>query len=463
MAVAFSPQPKVAMVDPTRAASSDVQMQVGQITPADINPQRSIDLYYQGRQRGLALQEAERKNQAAKDAESLRAATIQMLPPGATEFDVQDIDEYRTRFGGVPLDAAGKVDMAKIRTELENQKSIERTLGWEAQRSRIMYDQSRAAGRAGRTTAGDLKPAELVQMEQSVTDMENFRGQADRILQIVNAEGTNIVGPARGSDPGRFAARVWALFGDGKVYEDQRTLEMIVNENILKKAANMKGQLSDRDVRFLQATVPKLTDTEKTWSDYARELQRITDKQIEKTRAFLDGRITKEEKEAPVVTEEELNRALEKSGQAPAAPSGAKPGQFFRSGKRTYRVNDDGSIVEATEADAAAAVPKSTTSPSGVSAQRSSLVAPTASGGSVLGTAVRTAAGVAPGLSGMLPAQAGLQAGLRFLARRKLQQMKVGPTVAPPAAASPSVPAAPVVTTNQPAMTPPALANPYGY
>ncbi len=458
---AFSPQPKVAMVDPTRAASSDVQMQVGQITPADINPQRSIDLYFQGRQRGLALQEAERQNQAAKDAEALRTATIQMLPPGATEFDVQDIDEYRTRFGRVPLDAAGKVDMAKIRTELENQKSIERALGWEAQRSRILYDQARATGRAGGTAAGDLKPSERLQIEQSVGDMENFRGQADRILEIVNE--SNVVGPARGSDPGRFAARVWALFGDGKVYEDQRTLEMIVNENILKKAANMKGQLSDRDVRFLQATVPKLMDTEKTWSDYARELQRITDKQIEKTRAFLDGRITKEEKDAPVVTEEELNRALEKSGQAPAAPGGAKPGQFFRSGKRTYRVNDDGSIVEATEAEAAAAVPKSTTSPSGVSAQRSSLVAPTASGGTVAGTAIRTAAGVAPGLSGVLPIQAGLQAGLRFLARRKLQQMKVGPTVAPPVAASPSVPAAPVVTTNQPAMTLPASASPYGY
>lgn len=84
------------------------------------------------------------------------------------------------------------------------------------------------------------------------------------------ARGTG-VGPLEGSTPMQWGNRLGAAIGldaSTAAFNDQRTLEQAISAKILEGAQVMKGNLSDKDVRFLQATVPQLSDSEAVWNTY---------------------------------------------------------------------------------------------------------------------------------------------------------------------------------------------------
>lgn len=92
------------------------------------------------------------------------------------------------------------------------------------------------------------------------------------------------VGPLEGSLPMQIGNRIGAAIGLSNSttnFNDQRTLEQAISAKILEGAQVMKGNLSDKDVRFLQATVPKLSDSESVWNTYLNRWEQMNQTNID--------------------------------------------------------------------------------------------------------------------------------------------------------------------------------------
>lgn len=170
---------------------------------------------------------------------------------------------------------------------------------------------------------------------------------AEAQLPIINNAAAAVtrgtaIGPAEGSLPFRIGNFIGAALGLGREqeFQDQRTLEIGISSKILEGAQVMKGNLSDKDVRFLQATVPKLSDSEALWKDYLNRWDQMARLNI----SILKGEIPKQTEDvfappnwtAPgdIVTREAGGNLF---APATAAKTSAAPVITLSSGKRVQR------------------------------------------------------------------------------------------------------------------------------
>jgi len=103
---------------------------------------------------------------------------------------------------------------------------------------------------------------------------------------------TNPVGPAAGSGIGRAATATGAFFGlegSTKKAAAQDAITQAVNNLALNKVTMMKGNLSDRDVKFLLASVPRLASQEITWDEFLRIAVPRMEESIKRSQALLRG------------------------------------------------------------------------------------------------------------------------------------------------------------------------------
>lgn len=85
------------------------------------------------------------------------------------------------------------------------------------------------------------------------------------------------VGPLEGAAPVKWLNQIGAALGAREAeFNDQRKLNILISQKILEGAQGMKGNLSDKDVKFLQDTVPKLSDTEATWNAFLNRWESMT-------------------------------------------------------------------------------------------------------------------------------------------------------------------------------------------
>lgn len=79
----------------------------------------------------------------------------------------------------------------------------------------------------------------------------------------------NVVGPGAGSIGVQTLNQVGAALGiRAQQFESQDRLLQLVNKRVLEGAQKLKGNLSDKDIRFLKESYPKLTSTETVWNDF---------------------------------------------------------------------------------------------------------------------------------------------------------------------------------------------------
>lgn len=110
----------------------------------------------------------------------------------------------------------------------------------------------------------------------------------DSAIATVAREGT--VGPLAGSLPVQIANRLGAAFGlDDRRFQDQRELQIAISNKILEGAQQMKGNLSDKDVRFLRESVPALSDPPALWNRFLNQWRQMAETNI----AILEGRLPK--------------------------------------------------------------------------------------------------------------------------------------------------------------------------
>lgn len=104
-------------------------------------------------------------------------------------------------------------------------------------------------------------------------------GTIDNAKQLVNTPG--IVGPLAGSAPVELGNRIAAAFGVREdEYENQRELEILISKKILEGAQIMKGNLSDKDVRFLKDSTPRLSDPPALWNRFLDTWKSLTEQNI---------------------------------------------------------------------------------------------------------------------------------------------------------------------------------------
>lgn len=142
------------------------------------------------------------------------------------------------------------------------------------------------SGSSGRVAGEETENQRLTRIKETRdawTTMSDTMTKLNEAGDLIKNSDVKLVGPLVGNLFGQLYGQAEALFGYSSRRNGQRQLETLVADFILEKAGNMKGQLSDRDVKFLAASVPKLNDTQEfwfTWLDQAKRLlaQRMQDR-----------------------------------------------------------------------------------------------------------------------------------------------------------------------------------------
>lgn len=296
-------------------------LKVQQQVPTDFHTPTFDELYRGSAETNAAVAEAnQRKIKAEQRARQLQSdESFNTLP----EIDRQEVLSYQRKYGAVPRTVDGSPDIEKIRQNSEEDaRMIRGNFKMAAAMSGLQYHQgmkvnpqtgqpeevmqmidpstldvirekflgttpmkqTTSSGRGGFT---DLQRAtvkdQLTSKYAILDDIGNMQG-------LVNDPNINPVGTVAGSWAGRFAGWVESLFGDDGKINSQRNLEQFLNRQAIDLVQYMKGQLSDRDVKFLQAAIPKLKDNEAVWNEWFDKLKALYERRIADTeQALKDG------------------------------------------------------------------------------------------------------------------------------------------------------------------------------
>jgi hypothetical protein len=90
---------------------------------------------------------------------------------------------------------------------------------------------------------------------------------ADKMNRLTH-DPSNPTGRVAGSFAGRGAASFVAIFGSDQKYSTQDQLNQIISQQAITLATKMKGNLSDKDVKFLKDSLPKLSSSDDVWAAY---------------------------------------------------------------------------------------------------------------------------------------------------------------------------------------------------
>lgn len=94
--------------------------------------------------------------------------------------------------------------------------------------------------------------------------------------QIIGTKDLNVVGPGAGSQPVKVLNQIGAALGfRGKEFVAQDKLLQAVNKRVLEGAQQMKGNLSDKDIRFLKESYPTLSSDESVWTDFLNKWEQM--------------------------------------------------------------------------------------------------------------------------------------------------------------------------------------------
>ena len=113
--------------------------------------------------------------------------------------------------------------------------------------------------------------------QQALNNAKEMSGNIAEGLAIVNRPGAP-VGALPGSEIGQLFYRLKAMVGGSpQSYSEQDKLRGLIGKKVLEGAQQMKGNLSDKDVRFLTASYPSLGSTQERWVSYLKTWQMMNE------------------------------------------------------------------------------------------------------------------------------------------------------------------------------------------
>jgi hypothetical protein len=213
----------------------------------------------------------------------IRRNTRALFPDNATEFQLNLAQRYQESTGRMPPINAqtGQVDFAAMNAEMARLAD-----------ERMELERTRLLGRGG-LGAGQATAAQVAGAQDELAGIQDQKQKLGRVRQLIADKTVNAVGPLRGTSGGRLLGQAQAAAGNESVYNKQRELEMWTNEQVITRSEKMKGQLSDKDIKFLVQSVPKLSDTEDVWTrffdTYERALNVAAQNQQQRASGILIG------------------------------------------------------------------------------------------------------------------------------------------------------------------------------
>lgn len=355
----------------------------------------------------IPIRAAQRK--ATAETAKLQASSAQfendLLARGATPFDVVYAKSYVQQFGPLPVDATGATDWAELRRrgELIRQQR-ERTVQRESELAghkwlgvQTLEDDKGLPSKYAMFQKADGKveteylgpdPAAITARERVKTapattkvqneartaliQKQNLRKQLASAKQTVQEPGA-VTGPFIGSPIVRFATNIGAALGIEKAQNlrnKQEALRWLVSNFTLNNVKKLTGALSEKELKFLENSVPTLGTSEENWLRFLTEYDRV----LSEEEADLQSKISSTQ-EAP---------AEEEPAPSESFPPGVGRDRYIRSRKtgKLYLQKADGTITEVSApatapAPAPTGVSETPIRPAGPSGGAFSLEAPT--------------------------------------------------------------------------------------
>ena len=115
--------------------------------------------------------------------------------------------------------------------------------------------------------AKDAQETETAKIE-ATNNLTDFYNETKSLLDKINEKGVDVTGPIEGTSIYRFFSKL----GDTDDEQVRRRLEMFTRKLTLDAAQNLKGALSDKDIRFLVEQAPDMDDNPSVWKKYMGDL-----------------------------------------------------------------------------------------------------------------------------------------------------------------------------------------------
>ena len=112
----------------------------------------------------------------------------------------------------------------------------------------------------------ELKASEKIESTNNLTD---FYNETKSLLDKIEEKDVDVTGPIEGTSIYRFFSKI----GDTEDEQVRRRLEMFTRKLTLDAAQNLKGALSDKDIRFLVEQAPDMDDNPSVWKQYMGDLK----------------------------------------------------------------------------------------------------------------------------------------------------------------------------------------------
>lgn len=174
----------------------------------------------------------------------------------------------------VPVSNLGSQDFGRFAREqgLDPTRSVQRM---EALRQAELANQPKALSPSDQLArekyedkkAEDVQETETVKVE-STNNLTDFYNETKSLLDKINEKGVDVTGPIEGTSIYRFFSKL----GDTNDEQVRRRLEMFTRKLTLDAAQNLKGALSDKDIRFLVEQAPDMDDNPSVWKKYMGDL-----------------------------------------------------------------------------------------------------------------------------------------------------------------------------------------------
>ena len=174
----------------------------------------------------------------------------------------------------VPVSNLGSQDFGRFAREqgLDPKRSVQRM---EALRQAELAKQPKPlspSDQLAREKYEDQKAEDVEQTEtakiESTNNLTDFYNETKSLLDKINEKGVDVTGPIEGTSIYRFFSKL----GDTNDEQVRRRLEMFTRKLTLDAAQNLKGALSDKDIRFLVEQAPDMDDNPSVWKKYMGDL-----------------------------------------------------------------------------------------------------------------------------------------------------------------------------------------------
>ena len=166
----------------------------------------------------------------------------------------QDFGRFASRQGLDPKLSVARMEALR-QAELASQP---KALSPSDQLAREKYEDQKAE---------DVEQTETAKIE-STNNLTDFYNETKSLLDKINEKGVDVTGPIEGTSIYRFFSKL----GDTNDEQVRRRLEMFTRKLTLDAAQNLKGALSDKDIRFLVEQAPDMDDNPSVWKKYMGDL-----------------------------------------------------------------------------------------------------------------------------------------------------------------------------------------------